>query len=75
MSMSATMMEIGPIFALILVGFLPNEVWRVLGLMLVTGLDEESEVLVWVRAVATAMHSAMTISTRVRAPSTSSMAP
>lgn len=55
MSMSATMMEIGPIFALILVGFLPNEVWRVLGLMLVSGLDEESEVLVWVRAVATAM--------------------
>ena len=55
MSVSATMMEIGPIFALILVGFLPNEVWRVLGLMLVTGLDEESEVLVWVRAVATAM--------------------
>lgn len=55
MSMTATMMEIGPIFALILVGFLPNEVWRVLGLMLVTGLDEDSQILVWVRAVATAM--------------------
>jgi hypothetical protein len=25
---------------LILVGFLPNEVWRVLGLMLARGLDE-----------------------------------
>ena len=55
MNMAATMMEIGPIFALILVGFLPNEVWRVLGLMLVSGLDEDSQILVWVRAVATAM--------------------
>ena len=41
--------------ALILVGFLPNEVWRWLGLMLVRGLDEKSQVIVWVRAVATAM--------------------
>jgi hypothetical protein len=40
---------------LILVGFLPNEVWRVLGLMLARGLDEGSEILVWVRAVATAV--------------------
>ena len=41
--------------ALILFGFLPNEVWRLLGLMLVRGLDERSQVIVWVRAVATAM--------------------
>ena len=41
--------------ALILVGFLPNEVWRLVGLMLVHGLDEKSQVIVWVRAVATAM--------------------
>ena len=41
--------------ALILVGFLPNEVWRLVGLMLVRGLDERSQVIVWVRAVATAM--------------------
>ena len=54
-TMTATMIEIGPIFALILVGFLPNEVWRVFGLILVTGLDEDSQILVWVRAVATAM--------------------
>jgi NCAIR mutase (PurE)-related protein len=40
---------------LILVGFLPNEVWRMLGLMLSRGLDEGSEILVWVRAVATAV--------------------
>jgi hypothetical protein len=53
--MSATMVEIGPYLALVLVGFLPNEFWRVLGLMLVRGLDETSQVIVWVRAVATAM--------------------
>lgn len=53
--MSATMAEIGPYLALILVGFLPNEFWRVLGLVLVRGLDERSQIIVWVRAVATAM--------------------
>jgi hypothetical protein len=40
---------------LILVGFLPNEVWRMLGMVLARGIDEGSEVLVWVRAVATAV--------------------
>lgn len=40
---------------LLLAGFLPNEVWRMLGLGLGGGVDEESEVLVWVRAVATAI--------------------
>jgi hypothetical protein len=40
---------------LVLVGFLPNEVWRMLGVVFVRGLDEDSEVVVWVRAVATAV--------------------
>ena len=57
--MTATMAEIGPYLALILVGFLPNEVWRVLGLVLVRGLDERSQIIVWVRAVATAMLAAV----------------
>ena len=57
--MTATMTEIGPYLALILVGFLPNEVWRMLGLVLVRGLDEDSQVVVWVRAVATAMLAAV----------------
>jgi len=57
--MTATMAEIGPYLALILVGFLPNEVWRVLGLFLVRGLDEDSQLVVWVRAVATAMLAAV----------------
>ena len=57
--MTATMGELGPYLALVLVGFLPNEVWRVLGLVLVRGLDEDSQVIIWVRAVATAMLAAI----------------
>ena len=40
---------------LVIAGFLPNEVWRMLGLWLGGGVDEGSELLVWVRAVATAI--------------------
>lgn len=40
---------------LVLVGFLPSDVWRLLGVMVGRGIDEESELLVWVRAVATAV--------------------
>lgn len=54
-TLHATLRDFGPVLALILFGFLPNEVWRLVGLMLVHGLDEKSQVIVWVRAVATAM--------------------
>jgi branched-subunit amino acid transport protein len=54
-----TLAEIGPYLALILVGFLPNEVWRVLGLVLVRRLSEDSQIIVWVRAVATAILAAV----------------
>ena len=57
--MSAALTELGPYLALILVGFLPNEFWRVLGFLLVRGLDEDSQIIVWVRAVATAMLAAV----------------
>jgi branched-subunit amino acid transport protein len=40
---------------LLLAGFLPNEIWRMLGLWFGGGIDEGSELLVWVRAVATAI--------------------
>jgi hypothetical protein len=46
---------LGPYLALVLVGFLPNEVWRLLGMIVARGIDEDSELLVWVRAVATAV--------------------
>jgi len=41
--------------ALVLVGFLPSEVWRWIGLAVGRSLDEESEVVLWVRGVATAL--------------------
>src|SRR5258705_13918440 len=43
------------LLVLVIAGFLPNEVWRMLGLWLGAGVDEGSELLVWVRAVATAI--------------------
>lgn len=41
-----------PYLLVIVVGFLPSEIWRVLGVFLSHGLDERSEILVWIRAVA-----------------------
>jgi hypothetical protein len=49
------MTELWPYLLLLLVGFLPNEVWRWLGVIASRGLDEDSEVVIWVRAVATAI--------------------
>jgi branched-subunit amino acid transport protein len=40
---------------LFVAGVIPNQIWRMLGLWLGGGLDEGSELLVWVRAVATAI--------------------
>jgi hypothetical protein len=40
---------------LLLVGFLPNEIWRMLGLVVARGVDEDSEFFVWTRAVAVAV--------------------
>ena len=53
--MNAVAGELWPYFMLMLVGFLPNEIWRVLGLVLARGLDEDSELVVLSRAVATAI--------------------
>ena len=43
------------LLVLVIAGFLPNEVWRMLGLWFGGGVDEGSEILIWVRAVATAI--------------------
>jgi hypothetical protein len=53
--MTATLADINPYLALILVGFLPNEIWRWLGVLFARRIDEGSEVMLWVRAVATAV--------------------
>jgi hypothetical protein len=47
--------ELAPYAVLVLAGYLPNEVWRVFGLVLARGLNEDSEIVVWSRAVATAI--------------------
>ena len=49
------MTELQSLVILVLVGFLPSEVWRWLGIALGRGLDEQSEVILWVRGVATAL--------------------
>jgi Branched-chain amino acid transport protein (AzlD) len=53
--MNAMLGETWPYLVLILVGFLPNEVWRALGLVLARGLNEDSQMVLWARAVATAI--------------------
>lgn len=47
--------DLAPYVALVLLGFLPNEIWRFLGLVVAHGIDERSDAIVWVRAVATAI--------------------
>ncbi len=53
---------------LVLAGFLPNEIWRWLGLVASRGIDEDSEILVWVRAVATAILAAVIAKLTIFAP-------
>ncbi len=60
---------------LVLVGFLPNEIWRWLGLIASRGLDEDSEILVWVRAVATAILAAVIAKLTFFAPGSLSAVP
>ena len=57
--MNSALAELWPYFVLIFVGFLPNEVWRLLGLGLSHRLREGAEMLVWVRAIATAILAAV----------------
>ncbi len=47
--------ELAPYLMLVLVGFLPTEIWRMLGVVVVRGVDEDSELVVWVRAIAVAV--------------------
>jgi len=44
-----------PYVALVIFGFLPSEIWRSLSIFIASGVDEKSEFLEWVRAVATAL--------------------
>src|SRR5262249_37606366 len=51
----AQMSELHAYTLLVLVGFLPSEIWRVLGLVAARGIADESELFMWVRAVAIAV--------------------
>ncbi|WP_072826563.1 AzlD domain-containing protein [Bradyrhizobium erythrophlei] len=44
-----------PLVVLLLAGVIPNQIWRMLGLWLGGGIDEGSDLLMWVKAVATAI--------------------
>jgi len=60
--------ELWPYVLLVLTGFLPNEVWRLLGVLASRGIEEDSELIVWVRSVATAILAGVVIKIVVFAP-------
>lgn len=66
--MSALSGELAAYLALVLVGFLPNEMWRWLAVIFSRGLDEGAEILVWVRAVATAILAGVIAKLTIFAP-------
>jgi hypothetical protein len=47
--------SLAPYILLIVVGFLPTEIWRMLGIVLARGIDEDSDIILVARAVATAI--------------------
>ena len=53
--MSAFIGDWHALLILLVAGVIPNDIWRMLGLWLGGGVDEGSELLVWVRMVATAI--------------------
>ena len=53
--MSAFIGDWHALVVLLVAGVIPNQIWRMLGLWLGGGMDEGSELLIWVRAVATAI--------------------
>lgn len=64
------------IYALLLAaGFLPNEIWRVLGLWASRGIDEGSELMVWVRSVATAILAGVIAQVVLAPPGALALAP
>lgn len=51
--------ELGAALVVLIVGFLPNEIWRVLGVLFGRRIDEDGLWMQWVRAVATALLAAV----------------
>jgi Branched-chain amino acid transport protein (AzlD) len=67
--------ELSPYLVLILVGFLPNEFWRVLGLVIGRSLADDSEIIVWVRAVAVGVLAAVIAKLTLVPPGALAVAP
>lgn len=57
-----------PYAMLVLIAFAPSEIWRVLAVFIARGLNEASEFVIWVRAVATALLTGV-VATTVLMPS------
>ena len=57
--MSPALETLWPYLLVILAGFLPTEIWRSAAVVVARGLDEDSEWLVLVRAVSTALVAAV----------------
>lgn len=57
--MSGGLTEGGALLIVVLVGFLPTEVWRSLAILAGRRVEEGSEVFRWVKAVATALLAAV----------------
>lgn len=53
---------------LLLAGVLPNGIWRMLGFWTGSRLDETSEFLIWVRAVATAILAGVIVQVLITPP-------
>ena len=47
--------DLAPYLLLIIIGFLPTEMWRSLAVYLSRGLNEGSQLIIWIRCVATAL--------------------
>jgi branched-subunit amino acid transport protein len=66
--MSAFIGDWHALVVLLVAGVIPNQIWRMLGLWLGGGLDEGSELLTWVRAVATAIFAGVITQIVVQPP-------
>lgn len=67
--------DLAPYLVLLAFGFLPSEIWRVMSVFIARGLDESSEVLVWVRAVASALLAGVVAKLILTPPGALAMAP
>jgi hypothetical protein len=72
---SALAGEYAAYLALIVAGFLPSEVWRWLAVIFSRGLDDGSEIIIWVRVVATAILAGVIAKLTIFAPGVLAIVP